>query len=261
MNSIVLKKTKAHEEGIALISVQIECPLYVWTEVLTHRRFARNASSARAMGTERYISMGYYTPQVFYKQQQSGMQSTNEPVKYQRLARFIWNTVTKATHIGANLLERLEVTKEQRNRLVSPNKNIRAIVTGTEPSWQWFFYLRNSPHADKAMQDLAHSIVENLEKAETTFSTIHMPYNGSVTENVARSARVSYNRTKGKNDEELVTMLKNDRHLSPFEHVAYWDFNPISSCYTCKPEDFYNGYGWESERARLEFYKSKAVTD
>ena len=160
---------KGSKQG--LITFQVECPIYVWTELLTHRRFARNASSARAMGTERYTAMGYHTPPIFYKQGK-GMQSSNDPIEKQWLAELIWNTSTKLSMFAAKLLERLGVAKEQRNRLVPPNKIIRGIVTGTEDSWRAFLELRNHHTADKAMQTLARDIAYQIQQLEYTKTTV-----------------------------------------------------------------------------------------
>lgn len=280
-----------------LISFQIEYPLYLHTELLTHRRFARNASSARAMSTERYVDMGYYTPKTFYKQG-SGMQSSNEPIKQQWLANLIWHTTTKLTQLGSKQLERLGVAKEQRNRLVAPNKIVRGIVTGTEDAWQSFLKLRNHHTADKAMQELAAQINSHIYRLEYwktdyvlpsgtimvaesipasgyiiidmpktyidnwTYSDYHFPFEGTIESVVAQVARVSYARTKGKDDKALYNALWKDGHLSPFEHVAYWTEDPKASCFTTKPsieiirdtsnDDYDRDYGWESLRARLE---------
>jgi thymidylate synthase ThyX len=294
----LLKATRPlSRQKTGLISFQIEVPLYVWTEVLTHRRFARNASSARAMSTERYVDMGYYTPKTFYKQG-SGMQSSNEPIKQQWLANLIWHTTTKLTQIGSKQLERLGVAKEQRNRLVAPNKIVRGIVTGTEDAWQSFLKLRNHHTADKAMQELAaliNSEIYRLEYWKTdyvapsgvmipasidilvpasgyllvdmpktyidnwTYSDYHFPFEGEIESIVAQVARVSYARTKGKDDKALYNALWKDGHLSPFEHIAYWTEDPKASCFTTKPSgdcdlDVYGDVfaGWESLRARLE---------
>jgi len=291
----LLKATRPlSREKNGLISFQIEVPLYVWTEVLTHRRFARNASSARAMSTERYVDMGYYTPDTFYKQGK-GMQSSNEPIRHQWLARAIWHTTTKLTQIGTRQLERLGVAKEQRNRLISPNKIIRAIVTGTEDAWKSFLVLRNHHTADKAMQELAARINSEIYRLEYwridytqgsgiamnvdehailttvsgmymvelpkthydnwTYSDYHYPFTGEIESIVAQIARVSYARTKGKDDKALYDALWKDGHHSPMEHIAYWKKYPEKSCYTTKDIDTQIDeyiYGWESHRSRIE---------
>lgn len=273
-----------------LISFQIEVPLYVWTELLTHRRFSRNASSARAMSTERYVNMGYYTPEYFYTQGK-GMQSSNDHIAQQWLATQIWHATMRVCQFSANLLERLSVAKEQRNRLIPPTKIVRGIVTGTEDAWKAFLLLRNHHTADKAMQEFAGKIQSEIYKLEYwrtdvipvsgqmlisswdtssgyalvefpkthydnwTYADTHLPFEGDIENIVAQVARVSYARTKGKDDKALYEALWKDGHLSPFEHIAYWSTEPKLSCYTTKPDtemDHDTFSGWESLRARLE---------
>lgn len=250
---VVLRKTKPSlymENG--LITVQVEYPLYVHVENLTHRWFARNASSARAMSTERYVDMGYYIPDRFY-QSSKGMQAGADTIKYQWLARLIWHSAYASAVFHTRLLERLGVAKEQRNRLIPPIKMVRAIVTGTEGAWNHFFSLRDTPEADKAMQQYARECKTKIMQAPWVFSTTHMPYSDMDEQTViANVARVSYNRTSGKDDKALYESLLSSRHMSPFEHVAYWTYNPRKSCYTTKPEDLDHGSGWESLRSRIE---------
>jgi thymidylate synthase ThyX len=244
----ILAATKPAHEG--LITFEIECPLYVWTELLTHRSFARNASSNRAMSTKRTIDMGYYTPTLFLRQGK-GMQASKELAKHQWLALAIWHAVTRITHAGAFLLERLGVAKEQRNRLIAPNKMIRTIMTGTESAWDYLLYLRDSDQADTAMQELAALVREEILHVEWDTGTVHKPYpHVTLIEQVTNAARVSYNRSGGKNDQELFDMLLNDKHLSPFEHLAVWKSYPYPypTCYSAGDQE-----GWESFRSAIEY--------
>ena len=94
---VVLAATKPLQFGLpvrkeydGLITLQIEVPSYIWLETLTHRNFARNSSSNRAMGTERSIAMGFLLPEVFYTQGE-GMRSSREPIKHQKLAGLLWS--------------------------------------------------------------------------------------------------------------------------------------------------------------------------
>lgn len=297
----LLKATRAiGMKSHGLISFQIEVPLYIWTEILTHRRFARNASSARAMSTERYVNMGYYTPEYFYTQGK-GMQSSNDRIKHQWLAVQVWHTTMKICQFSTKILERLSVAKEQRNRLIPPTKIVRAIVTGTEDAWKAFLLLRNHHTADKAMQDFARLIEYQISQISYyrsttiiasgefpqhlqqysipsgsayvlnctpelidnwTYADIHLPFEGDTESIVAQIARVSYARTKGKDDKALYDALWRDGHLSPFEHIAYWTSDPKASCFTTKDSEYadivnsrneYEGFkAWESLRSRLE---------
>ena len=64
-------KTAPNQEldQYALITCKVDIPGYVWMELLTSKRFARNASSNRAMTVEKNISnLGYYMPEMFFNQ-------------------------------------------------------------------------------------------------------------------------------------------------------------------------------------------------
>lgn len=250
--------------GYGLLTIKVECPLYVWTELLTHRRFARNASSARAMSTDRYAGMGHYMPDVFVKQGK-GMASSAEPIKHQRLAELIWKTTINLTNLSAKLLEKLGAAKEQRNRLIAPTKIIRGIVTGTEAAWEYFLLLRDNKAADRAMQELAYKVNMVINGARWQYAYEHLPMypHGDVTlphsdkklVAAARIARVSYAREKGKEDLQLARSLMEEGHYSPFEHLAYWKLNPRICAYNCTPQDmiktsdlFPTNWGWETWR-------------
>lgn len=246
----LLAATRAQlDSETGLITIRIHVPMYVWTEILTHRSFARNASSNRAMSTKRTINMGYYTPEVFYTQG-NGMESSDTPIIWQLTASTIWHTVTKITHIGAWLLEKCNVAKEQRNRLIAPNKIVCGIVTGTESAWKHFLSLRNHKTADKAMQETARLIQNQIDTIEWINAQTHNPLpNEDVRISIAQLARVSYARQRGKDDITLYHNLIGNRHLSPAEHIAYWTYKPNPSCYTVQLEF---GMGWESHRSRIE---------
>ncbi len=271
-----------------LITFRIEVPIYIWTEILTHRRASRNASSARAMSTDRYVDMGHYSPPIFY-QKGSGMKSADKPIKYQWLARLIWNTSFTLDVWAAKALEQLGVAKEQRNRVIAPMKYIAGIVTMTENGWKHFLSLRTAPNADKAMQELAHSIKSKISAIgepnsnyvlKWNYSDWHIPYDpgnaaGGIHDRcmiaAAKISRLSYNRIEGKDDRKSAQRLLEDKHLSPFEHIAHFELNPGLSALFCKENDAWSipeyvtdddfnysgyewlfGYGWKTYRGMNE---------
>ena len=262
MTAIVLLAThppKLPDYGV--VTLQVECSLFCWTELLTHRSFGRNASSARAMGTKRYSDMGYYTPKHFYTQGE-GMQASGTHIEHEWLARLIWHTTMFGTTIAAKMLEKLKVAKEQRNRLIPPTKTVRGIVTGTCHSWKYFLRLRNTRHADTAMRRLAEEVADAIHDAQWCVANEHMPLAPPTTVEdrhliaAARIARVSYARSAGKDDHSLATTLLEQGHLSPFEHIAYWKEAPYLCCLNSKPQERSQDtraiYGWEHWRAAQE---------
>lgn len=267
-------------ERYGLITIQCEIPLFVWTELLTHRLFARNASSGRAMSVQRYTDMGYYKhPRIYQKA--SGMQASNQEIHYPLLAKLIIGLHWKMSVCTAGLLDRLGAAKEVSNRVIPPLKYVRGIVTGTEYAWANFLRLRNHPAADTAMQEFARMVQGAIERADWKYGQKHtplypydlnpepmLPHNYYELQQIAaaRIARVSYARAKGKNDMELAGTLLKDGHLSPFEHIAEWKTNPKTCAFNVlptdklriesqiRPDQHYSDYGWQSWRTELECY-------
>lgn len=256
INVELILATRGDEKSSnGIITFVIDVPYYVWVEILTHRRFARNASSARAQKTNRHIDMGYYIPDVFYKQG-DGMRSSDDGIEQQEVAKNIYLDVWEYSIQAARKLSELGVAKEQSNRVISPIKMIRGIITGTEDGYKHFLKLRNNKNADKAMQIFARQISEKVDGITWKISKNHVPFNdGKSTygEVAARIARISYGNPQfGKTDKELGEKLIKDGHWSPMESIAFWTLLPKSSALCCKPEDLHFGFGWQTYRAILE---------
>ncbi len=274
----LIKATRGFENTEnGLITFRLEVPLYIWTEILTHRTAVRNASSARAMSTDRYTGMGHYTPETFYTKG-NGMQASDTPIKHQWLARLIWNTSFTLDVWAAKALEKLDVCKEQRNRVIAPYKYIAGMVTMTEYGWKHFLFLRTAKNADKAMQWAANSIkskIGTIGEPQSNYATkwvyspYHIPYDPGIEFGdyqtramiaAARISRLSYNRLDGKDDLQSAQRLLKDMHLSPFEHIAEYKRVPNLSAVFCKEgdahiinnEDWQYGYGWNTYRNTVE---------
>lgn len=254
-------------EKQALITCKIEVPYYVWVELLTHKRFARNASSNRAMSVDKNLSsLGFYLPSKFFVQG-TGMSSGDviDPEKQEEALK-IWNEVWKYCSKKSQKLSELGVTKEQSSRVLPTFKMMRGLVTGTQDAWNKFFELRISPLADTAMQEFAQKVKTVIDEKEYQYSVLHLPYltkeeldndefnaEEILYVGAGRIARLSYGDISTKNNDMVLGQrLKNDKHLSPFEHSAGWVHNPWNSALCSKAEDMAENYGWESARATFE---------
>ncbi|GIV86193.1 MAG: hypothetical protein KatS3mg054_0222 [Chloroflexus sp.] len=235
-----------------LCTVVMTVPVYVWVEVLTHRRFARNAASARAMRD--VTSLGYYHPPTFYhrgRQMQSGSPITDE--RTSAALHHTWDAYHHRVSLMVGELERLSgdegLANEQKNRLYPTTRMIRGVVTGTVSAWQAFLALRDHPTADTAMQHLAARIRGALMSARWHEDTVHAPMveYGDVRAAVAAIARVSYDRFVPEQRTvdgmqrliNLFTRLAAEKHYSPFEHIAVWSDNAPIGPFACQPDDVY----------------------
>lgn len=244
-----------------LITLEVYTPYYVWTELLTHKRFARNASSNRAMKPKKNVTLGYYTPPVFYQQGLGMCSGDSLPEDMQGKAVEIWNNVWQYSTNAMMELTNMGVAKEQASRVLPSFKIMHGVITGTYDAFKSFLMLRNNEQADTAMQILASKILDTIAKMPVVTSRDHYPYvEVSELDNVdlpylsaGRLARISYGDiTSKKDDINLGRRLYHNGHMSPFEHSATWVKNPIKSALCSKENDMMNIYGWENVRASLE---------
>lgn len=255
----LLAATRGNENSKnGLITLKVLIPIYIWTETLTHRTLARNASSARAMSNTRYVDMGFYMPNQFYGIG-TGMVSSDTPIIFQEEARNIYVSAWVNAVEASERLTNLGVCKEQANRIIPPIKMIMGVITGTEKAWQSFLSLRLNPDADKAMQLFAKKVSTMIDNIYFNISPVHKPLcdrddRESLLEGVARLARVSYARSaKGKNDLDLAKKLAENKHLSPFEHIGFYTKLPAKNVFTTFPEDLdENNRGWVTFRHFIE---------
>jgi hypothetical protein len=250
---------------VGLITLRVTVPLYVWIELLTHRRLSRNASSARAMSFGRVLDLGYYHPSELYKTAK-GM-AVGERID-DREVHEEWDRLHDLmVYYIDGLAQTYNIAKEQLNRLLPTTRVIAGVVTGTQAAWDAFLQLRNHPTADVAMQEVARAISDAIRNAEWVVDDVHLPLEEADYDSIAaRLARVSYNRDEEdeQKNKDLARRLKEHKHLSPFEHIAFWRENPAMSNFTSCVDDvlikterstqFWKNdyYGWHQYRKDIE---------
>lgn len=271
----VLRKTRPHShKSYGLATFLIEVPLWVWYELLTHKRLARNASSARAESFKRHSEHGWYMPDTFYSQGNFMQSGDPLPEDIQDELVWFWTNLNSLIYQFVDskvndLKDRgYKWSKEQYNRLLPTSKLVRGVVTGTESAWNAVLNLRLHPTADKAMQEFAQKVRDSIAEDNWNHSHYHIPgidfaaghsFNSSARIAGARLARVSTSAPKSKgqrSDEELAATLINSGHLSPFEHIATWGKDPLTSAVCTAPGDYWKEdnwkFGWTNYRAIIE---------
>lgn len=260
-------------EGIRLTTVQCMYPKFIHGEVMTHRRFSRNASSSRAIPVERMIEdieRDTAVP-VFWGKNQPGMQARVELTdEEKRLAKIAW-TVSRDNSIAtARWMHRIGAHKQITNRILEPYMHIRTLITST--NWGNFMALRR--HADaqpeiKALADCIHAAMEASDPNPVERGQWHLPYvleedrlgcriTDLIQISVARCARVSYLTHDGKPTTIAEDMALYDRlvrnhpiHASPAEHQATPDVKFVTDGSWCNPNDHGNLVGWRQYRKYL----------
>ncbi len=236
----VIKDSICVETGKRIVSIEVKYWRSLHSELMTHRAFARNAASSRAIPfykervTEEFgaeiienctyskILNGAFIPE-FIGTEQKGMQSGGElaePLRSHALA--IINQMKLDTLQKCKRLYELGVHKSIINRYLEPWSYITVLITATE--WKNFFRLRVHSAAEKHFQKFAKlmkTAIGNSVPQELQIGQWHLPYispEDAATESVrewgkdglgklikisaARCARLSYLTQDGKRDVE-----------------------------------------------------------
>lgn len=240
----------SHPNCPDLITIQARYPRFIHSELMTHRAFSRNASSSRAVPIERMIKEVGDDPAmpVEWGSNKPGMQAGDE-VEHIAASKTRWLMAMEDAVYHAKKLAEKGLHKQIVNRILEPFAHISVVITATD--WDNFFALRCHPAADPTMRVLAKTIRDVIKSSEAQpldAGQWHLPYGGNLSESAARCARVSYLRHDGSqpekaDDMKLALRLKDEEHMSPFEHQATPRPNGRSA----------NLNGWISQRWMINF--------
>ncbi len=228
-----------------ITTMQLKFHRFILPEFNTHRMFSRNASSSRAIPTEKLIEQVRNRPvmPVHWGKNQAGMQAKEELTGNElEAAKMNWLVSAENAATSAQAMLSNGVHKQIVNRVLEPFLPINVIVTATE--WDNFFELRDHPDAQPEMQELARCMKVAMQESEPRlrqYREWHLPYitDGENDEwhskilakiSAARCARVSYLKHDGtpstpKEDLALFDKLimSKPSHSSPAEHQAFFD--------------------------------------
>lgn len=230
-------------EGIRLTTFEITLPRIVLAEFNTHRMLSRNSASSRAIPVSvsiRGVEEDPFIPEVFGSHQKGMVEGDPLDGPDQELARHYWNGALDAACDYARGMERLNVYKGLANRLLEPFKWHTIIATGTD--WSNYFALRTADNAQTEIR-IVSQMMQDLYKDSTPlqlgyddwhiplisiddlqYPGLEMDYDFWVPVSIGRCARVSFMRQHDDSDPDSDIMrhdmLKENRHLSPFEHAA-----------------------------------------
>lgn len=195
-------------EGVRLTTMELRYPRFFHSEVMTHRAFARNASSSRAIPVktmDRLIREDPALPLHLGKNQR-GMQA-HEEIKSARERRTVYalwkNALRVALRSAKESIELCDLHKQIANRLTEPFQHMNVVVSATD--WDNFFALRCHPDAEPHFRALAWKMADlyygSTPRAVDT-GAWHLPYLLDDEEfsdlttmkkvSAARCARVSY---------------------------------------------------------------------
>lgn len=224
--------------GVRLTTMQLRFHRFILPEFNTHRVFSRNASSSRAIPTDKLVwQVGNITAYpVEWGLNKSGMQAEGFADDEQD-CRDTWYDAACSMQGAVWDLQRHNIHKQVINRLLEPFLWTNVIVTATE--WSNFFALRDHDAAQPEIRELARCMREAMDESnpvELSVGNWHLPYvnvdelvtyefEDLIKCSIARCARVSYlNHDQSKpnidKDIALADKLISMGHMSPTEHQA-----------------------------------------
>lgn len=190
----VIAASRSSVNGSALYTVHVRVPRIIWSEIMTHRVFSRNARSSRAVPVKTMLNEVRNDPFVPWhwtgaKPGMQGVPGWNEKVLLKGSAgNFVDSDrpVDPASawlhgrDMAADLAESFldaGYHKQIANRLLEPFSWIDGLITSVE--WNNFFHLRDHGDAEPHLQDLARCMEAAISRAEPTTLQAgdwHLPY-------------------------------------------------------------------------------------
>lgn len=227
------------EKGIRLTTFELEYWRAIHSEIMTHRVFSRNARSSRATPIKvniQNVKDNPWGPKHWTIEDKSMVAKNEMPASALSQIEDVWLQMARGTATFAEQLGYLNLHKQIVNRIIEPYSSIQVVLSATD--FKNFFKLREDSHAQPEMQDLAKAMHKAMYDSEPVLlheGEWHLPYVNQEEKNtldidtlkdisVARCARVSYKAFDGSStiekDLELTKKLKENKHMSAFEHIA-----------------------------------------
>jgi len=228
-------------DGGRITTVELSYPRCIHAEFMTHRMFARNSASSRAIPVKKMMARVDSDPfiPIRWGANEKGMQAYTvlSDVECSECERE-WIAARDRAVESVNELLANNLHKQIANRLLEPWMWITVIATGNKIAFENFFSLRCHEAAEPHIQKIAYMLRDEYDKSEPRSLEScewHLPLTGFAGDeklgaedrkrvSVARCARVSYLTHDGTRnvqaDLDLHDRLAKSGHWSPFEHVA-----------------------------------------
>lgn len=181
----------SEETNERIITFEVEVPRLIWSEMMTHRLFSRNAASSRAIPVSRMIEMVREKPAmpVRFGANQPGMQDNGKEhdamLTLERTfsainqdGRGSWKVAALKAADYAEEFNEAGYHKQVCNRLLEPFQYIKAVITFTGRGAN-FFGLREHTDADPTIFEAAEVMSEAMVAATPKVLGVgdwHLPY-------------------------------------------------------------------------------------
>lgn len=141
------------------LSVLIECPLYIRSQIQRHRTFSYNEVSRRYTAE----NLEFFVPETIRKQSKDNKQSSEGLIDYPLLAKECFEALHEQALIAYNKLLIMGVSREQARGVLPQNLNTKFYMTGNLRNWIHFIELRQHKHAQEEVQFIAQEIKKIVE--------------------------------------------------------------------------------------------------
>jgi len=167
-------------EGIRMITMEIEYPRFILSELNTHRMLSKNSASSRAIPVKamhEHIRNNTAAP-VSWGINQPGMKA-RESLDAEDAVEvlMLWDQARdNALDISLQLAD-LNIHKQITNRITEPWMLMKTVISGTE--WANFFWLRDHADAQPEIQLLAHKMKQAMDASQPEYLAAnewHLPY-------------------------------------------------------------------------------------
>ena len=219
--------------GQRLTTLHCVYPQFIHQQVLTHRMFSRNSSSLRAISFDRAVDE-FEIVYPTWTSERKGMQGEviNDSTKTNHANQIIEDMYRYVLY-SCESLALMGIHHQDINNYLRPFQNIHTVITATD--WDNFFEQRLHESTKPDMQTLARLIYAALLGSDPIERYCHIPLSEDKDNpaeinpldwelvSAARLARISYFKWQDDpyKDLELAKKLIKDKHLSPFEHIAF----------------------------------------
>ena len=143
------------------MTLLIECPMFVRSQIHRHRTFSYNEISRRYTSDDADV---FYLPDTFRAQAKSNKQCSTGEVEDQPLAKAVYCKAMEDAYRGYTSMLELGVAREIARAALPASAITRFYMTGNLRNWAAFIKLRDDPHAQLEVQHVAKVAKSELLK-------------------------------------------------------------------------------------------------
>lgn len=166
--------------GSRMVTLELEYPRFIHSELMTHRMLSKNAASSRAIPIKKMhetITEKTAMP-IHWGKNQPGMSAKEEVDDLvKQSAEGVWIAARDSMLNHSTVMSDMGLHKQIANRITEPFQLMKTVISGTE--WANLIWLRHHPDAQPEFFELADCIVKCLEQSDSMLIVSgewHTPY-------------------------------------------------------------------------------------